>query len=96
MDKSDIVFGVFLTTAIIFLVLMIGSSYYPAHDHTITVERIVSNGNWYGVVSTDGEFFIINFKTFATVEVGSTYSGVVTHPWFSDQYIDHLIGRTRV
>lgn len=54
------------------------------------IPTIVSDKNQWGLVTTSDEFYKINFKTYATVEEGCTYIGIVTNPMFMEKYIDHL------
>ena len=90
MDKTDIIFGAFVLCAVILLIGMLASQYYPNNTEQITIEKSVSSEHQCGIVTTTGEYYNINFETYARIEEGNTYVGIVTQPLFSGKYIDHL------
>jgi len=90
MDEFERLFTVFVFCAVIFLILMTTSQYYPNDAEQITIKKSVSSERQWGIMTTTGEYYNINFETYAMIEEGNTYMGIVTQPWFGGKYIDHL------
>lgn len=90
MDRSTKFLTVYVFCAVVIVAYVGISFYYPSYTEQITVKKLVSGERQWGIVTTEGNYYNINFETYATVEEGKSYIGVVTQPVFTSKFINHL------
>lgn len=91
MVKGDTVLIVYGIVGAIIILGLVVSHYYPNDSERITVVKVVPGDNEWIIVSDSGEAYYTNFQTYALVEVGKTYVGIVTNPIGMGKHIDHLV-----
>ena len=92
MDRTNKLFVAYCIFAVIFIGGWCVTFYYPNHTETIIVEKVVSSNNKWMLVTTEGIPYEISFNNYAIIDIGKTYTGVVTSPFLSEtESIDHLV-----